>query len=823
MSIDIEKDSIKTALKKLKARENTFKRFEALANVGSWEVDLKTNKSTWSDNSYKIYGYNEKFEPTLDTFFSNLLPEYVKPAKELLEKAIKTKQPVSFYAKAKRQDGKVIDILVNGQVIYDEIEDSLKVLGVTQDITEHLSLKQEIDEIYQIIDSSFNEIYIVDIETLRYLYVNSGAIDEIGYSKSEFLSSDIFLINPYITMQMVEVLKNRILKEKYIINRTIHRRKDGSEYPAQAYIQQIKYKNRDAVIIFETDITELVKIEQKHKEQANILENIHDGVFSVDFEQNIYNINKSAIKMLGYDSKDELKTKTINQIYSNTNKIKLQELLDKTKANCSDCHRHIEAYLNKKNGDKILCDLYITPLYNENDEIYSTAWLFEDITDKKAKELLLINQSKALEYHAYHDILTELPNRLLLNDRISQAINYSKRYNKKLGILFIDLDKFKNFNDTYGHHFGDELLLEVTKRLKKIIRSEDTLARIGGDEFVLLVRNINSRDDLKTIAQKILDVFVDSFVIDDVSLYITCSIGISIFPEDSKDKNELLKFADAAMYRAKELGKSRFEFYSKELTDIAFTKVNIEKNLIEAIKKGSFDVFYQPLYNSNTKTIIGMEALVRWIDGKKVIPPIQFLDVAYESGLIVDIDRIVIQKVFKDVSSWYKSGLNPGRVSINLNMQQLLKDDFLDFLDTNLKKYSFDTGWLEFEVTESEIMKDPQKSIDLLKKLSSKGIKLSVDDFGTGYSSLAYLKRLPIDKVKIDRAFIKDIDIDNDDKEIVNAIIALSRSLKLEVLAEGVETIEQLNLLKESNCYMIQGYYISKPVDSNSYLNLLKV
>lgn len=444
--------------------------------------------------------------------------------------------------------------------------------------------------------------------------------------------------------------------------------------------------------------------------------------------------------------------------------------------------------------------------------------LEEKIADK-TKELQ--EQTKSLNHLAHHDSLTELPNRLLFMDRLKQAIKYAKRRGQSVTILFLDLDRFKEVNDTFGHEVGDKLLKEVTTKLANCIREEDTIARLGGDEFTIILENI-AQPQVINIAKKIIDIMQEPILINNQELYTTCSIGISSFPEDGDSSTILLRNADTAMYKAKDNGKNSYQFYNSKMTELAFERVMLESNLRRAIEENEFVTYYQPKINAKSGKVIGAEALVRWQHPELgLVPPMQFISLAEDIGLIKNIDQWMMQNSMKTIMKFQKEGLFNGVLSLNVSMKQLENKKFVNYLQELINEIGFDTKYLELEITESQIMKNPERAIYTLNNIRNLGIKISVDDFGTGYSSLSYLKRLPINTLKIDRTFIKDAYKDEDDAAIVRVIIALAQSLKLSYIAEGVETQRQLDFLLNEGCHNIQGYFYSKPLPEDAFKEFL--
>jgi len=456
----------------------------------------------------------------------------------------------------------------------------------------------------------------------------------------------------------------------------------------------------------------------------------------------------------------------------------------------------------------------------------------EEKVAENTHELLMLNselegkvkqRTEELEYQAYYDTLTQLPNRAFFHQSLEESIARANVNNTKLALFFIDLDRFKQINDSLGHHVGDEVLRVVTQRLLNVISEDDILSRLGGDEFTLITEHIVEPEDAAALASKVLKALELPLKIEEHQLYVSTSIGISIYPEDNSDANNLLKNADAAMYRAKQEGRNNFQFYSLDMTEKAFQKVMLQGSLRSAIDKQEFMVYYQPQIDVKAKKIIGLEALVRWkhpVEG--IVSPERFLSTAEETGLIVEIDQLVMNEAMQQVSIWHKEGLFDGTLSLNLAAKQLSTKSCLSILEAKLQEHDFEASWLELEITESDIMKKPQEAIMKLQKIHDLGVKIAIDDFGTGYSSLSYLKKFPIDKLKIDRSFVTGIPNDEEDASIVKAVIALGNSLGLTLIAEGVETKAQRDFMLENSCSNIQGYLYSRPMNAEKLEEYLK-
>jgi diguanylate cyclase (GGDEF)-like protein len=441
--------------------------------------------------------------------------------------------------------------------------------------------------------------------------------------------------------------------------------------------------------------------------------------------------------------------------------------------------------------------------------------ILEESVIQKTRELQ--EKSEEMTHLAHHDTLTKLPNRFHFENRLQDAIKLASKLSQKVGVLFLDLDSFKEINDTYGHKTGDLLLQSITERLQSVVRENDVIARLGGDEFTVIVEN-SSHEVLERIAGKIILEIQKPLEIEELELFVTFSIGMSLYPDDGETTELLLKHADTAMYRAKEDGKNRYEFYNFRMTEMTLEKVTLQNELREAIAQEQFVPYFQPKIDARDGKVVGLEALVRWIHPLRgIVSPIEFIPFAEESGLIKDIDKLTLRATLKEVKLWHKEGLKSGIVSVNISTKQLQDFVCVESFKNEIDAADFDSSYLEIEVTESQIMKNQRKATEILRRFKELGLTISIDDFGTGYSSLSYLKHLPVDKLKIDQSFVRDTPQSSDDVAIVKTIIALAKNLNLDIIAEGVETQEQVDFLMREGCYFLQGYYYSKPLSATDF------
>jgi diguanylate cyclase (GGDEF)-like protein/PAS domain S-box-containing protein len=457
------------------------------------------------------------------------------------------------------------------------------------------------------------------------------------------------------------------------------------------------------------------------------------------------------------------------------------------------------------------------PLKNPEGQIIGTMGIAHNITRRKQAEL-------RIQHMALHDSLTGLPNRTLLQDRLTQAIALAQRTHKHVAVLLLDLDRFKNVNDSFGHSFGDRLLELVSARLKAGIRTCDTVARLAGDEFVIAIQMAEQLEGIETVARKVLDTLSAPFQIENHELQINASIGICQFPEDGRNAEDLLQFADVAMYEAKQRGRGRYCFFSPALTEATRCRQKLEYDLIQACARDEFVLHYQPFVETNSGRITGVEALLRWRHPERgLLSPNQFIPKLEELGLIVEVGRWVLRTACRQAAEWQRMGLSPIRVAVNVSSQQFYQGNIAGAVASVLQETKLDPKLLEIELTESQTLDDSEATINIMRNLKRLGVSLSLDDFGTGWSSLSYLRRFPIDRIKIDRSFIKDLHSQPAAEEVVKTILTLSRNLGIACIAEGVETREQQDYFKKHDCQEMQGFLFSRPIAALDATALLRI
>lgn len=467
-------------------------------------------------------------------------------------------------------------------------------------------------------------------------------------------------------------------------------------------------------------------------------------------------------------------------------------------------------------GEQVAIHLSITSIIGEHGALNQYGAIISDVTQRKRDEERIL-------YQANFDALTGLPNRSLFIDRLNQSLASMARGRKTLGLMFIDLDGFKLVNDSLGHDMGDQLLREAAERIGKCTRDGDTVARLGGDEFTVIMPNLHNARDAPVVAQRILDSLIRPFMLNGTESFVSGSIGITIFPDDAEAASELLKNADAAMYRAKEMGKANYQFYTADMNEEVAERLRIKNGLIKAVKNGEFMLFYQPKLRLATGRVDSVEALMRWDSPELgMVSPVRFIPVLEETGMVVEVGEWAIRTACLQHRAWIDAGLPPLRIAVNLSARQLREISFVSALQNVLKETGVGPEGIEIEITESMLMSDTENAVSALKDLHNLGIHVAMDDFGTGYSSLSYLKRFPIDTIKIDGSFVADIADSQDGAEIIRTIISMGKTLNRQIVAEGVETEEQLALLREYECDVIQGYLLSRPLPGDELIEFLR-
>ncbi len=711
-------------------------------------------------------------------------------------------ETIEKYAELNREKGIIVSLVILAlSAIMSQLVSSF-VAKLTQ---ENERVKQAEERFKLAARTSKELIYELDLKTNKLTWFGDDEV-VLGYNKNrqkltpEFLlarvhKDDRALVQANIDPQLRKDLQSEITykirnKEEHWVY--FH---DFSEMLLDAQ------GNPEKIIGTCTDITKRLLNQKKLKQSANVFENTNEGVLITDKEGVILDTNRAFTEITGFTKKEVL-GKRPSILKSGIYEPKFYaamwaDLLSKRKWIG-------EIYNRRKDGSMYPELLNISAVVDENKDIENFIAVFSDIS-------VLRESEQKLDFLSHHDSLTGLPNKTLLKARIEQAIYGNHRRLKS--VIFLDIDNFKNINDSFGHSIGDEMLVEISKRLAKHTKKSDTLARIGGDDFIVFLDNVQDLDYISFYADKILRLINEPIKLGEQKFRITGSIGISLFPNDGEGSEDLIKNADTAMFRSKDNGKNTFVFYDNDMSKTTYEKVTLENEIQSALDSDEIEVFYQPQFDLTSEKVIGFEALARWFHPNLgFVPPDKFIPVAEETKMIIPIGAYILRKACEDMATLEQEGLAPGRVAVNVSGVQIEDSNFIQTIKESLADSKISVDMLEIEITESMMMKFPDTWIDLLTDIRKVGIGISLDDFGTGYSSLNHLKKLPITTLKIDRSFIMDIPHDANACAVAKAIIGLGKSMGMKTLAEGIEEESQKVYLQELGCTEAQGYYYAKPM-----------
>lgn len=559
---------------------------------------------------------------------------------------------------------------------------------------------------------------------------------------------------------------------------------------------------------------ELLNFSNRHLRLAEkVFETTFEGIMMTDAHSAIESINPAFTKITGYELHEVLgKKPDILSSGQHDPEYYRKMRLELAKNGCWQG----EIWNRRKNGEVYPEWLSISTVKNKEGQVTNYVAIFSDITERKASE-------DHVRHLAHHDALTNLPNRMLLMERLSHALAHAHRHEQRVAVMFLDLDRFKNINDTLGHMVGDQLLKSVAKRLSECVREDDTVARLGGDEFVIILEGVSNVQDVAGVAQKLINSLERPVMLERQEMFVTTSIGISVYPDDGDSADILIKHADTAMYRAKEQGRNNYQFYTADMNTRALERLTMENSLRHALERNEFMLYYQPQVDLRTRSITGMEALLRWQHPDfGLVSPSRFIPIAEETGLIVPIGEWALRAACFQNKAWQDAGMPCLHVAVNLSARQFKQPNLVNMVSQALAGSGLEPRYLELEITESIAMEHAEETIARLNELKAMGVSISMDDFGTGHSSLSYLKRFPIDTLKIDRSFVQDVLLDSQDAAIAAAITTMARGLKMKVVTEGVETQEQIGFLREHDRDEVQGYYFSHPLPADAFADLLR-
>ncbi|MGY8870856.1 MAG: EAL domain-containing protein [Pseudomonadales bacterium] len=732
---------------------------------------------------------------------------------------IMTGEPFYIENEHVRKDGTTFCVAVNANRI-DIGNDTPLILTTEYDITKNKQAEQSLVDSERLSRATFDQAAVgiarVSIDG-KWLDVNQKLCEIVGCPRDELLAKNFKDITYKDDLDSdLELVQETLAgkRDSYTMDKR-YIRVSGDLIWIRLTVSLVRADDVTPLYFISVieDINERKKAEEKLREAAAVFRSTAEGVMITDKKGVLLEVNDAFTKITGYSREEVIGQNPRllssggqdNQFYKNM----WAELVEHG-------HWYGEIWNRAKNGVIYPEILTINSLKSEDGKVTGYVGVFADISSLKATE-------DRLSYLAHHDPLTNLPNRLLFRTRLIHSLAVAKRQEYKIGVVFLDLDHFKNINDTLGHSVGDQLLIESAQRMKAHVREGDTIGHISGDEFCLIFEGIKDTKDTAPLIEKLLRVFDESFVVNDNIMHISASIGVAIYPDNSQDPDELLSFADAAMYEAKEAGRNTYRFYSKAMTEQALEYHIVQSSLKNALGRSQFFLVYQPQIDLNTNSLVGLEVLIRWQHPEQgMIPPNKFIPIAEQSGFIRELGAWILRTACIQGKVWLDEERDFGRMYVNIAGPQLHDEGFFEQVLDCLADTKFPANRLGLEVTEGFVMGASKHAVDTLLKLRNLGIELAIDDFGTGYSSLSYLKSLPINKLKIDQSFVRDIPEDSNDMAIAEAVIAMGRALNMEVIAEGVEKEVQAEFLRSKGCQEAQGYLYGRPLTVSELENWMK-
>jgi diguanylate cyclase (GGDEF)-like protein/PAS domain S-box-containing protein len=726
--------------------------------------------------------------------------------KHLVEILLRNSVCPNIEARFRCKNGNIIWGLMSASIII--VDNEPCILSITRDITERKFAEEQLRLWGDSFEKAEFGLAMADATTNEFVYVNPTFARERGYSRDELVGKPIMTVFPYQVHDQINSMISELDVATHITYESVHICKDGRQFPVLLDITNIKSEAGVPTrrIAYAMDITQRKKLEENQRISAIAFES-QDGIFITDANGLILSVNRSFTRITGYLPND-VTGKNPRILSSGRQNIDFYVAMWKSINTLG--YWEGEIWNKRKNGEIYPEYLTIKAVKDGQEVVTNYVASLTDISRR-------IEAEKQVQNLAHFDQLTGLPNRTLLNEHFQYALSFSQRSNGPLAVLFLDLDHFKDINDTLGHSIGDLILMEAARRLKTILREQDTLSRQGGDEFILILPGSDA-DGAALVASKLIDVVSQPCVIEQHELIITPSIGIAIYPNDGETLELLSKNADAAMYRAKHSGRNNFRFFTPEMQAQSSRNLTLANALRHAIERNEMQLHYQPQLSIQDGHIIGVEALLRWQNSELGnISPTEFIPIAENNGQIIKIGEWVLSTAVRQLKHWIDIGYSPLIMAVNLSAVQFRQNNLPELVTRILEAEKLPPQYLELELTEAAAMDNPQAAIEMMNRLNELGIRMSIDDFGTGYSSLSYLKKFKVYKLKIDQSFVRDLTEDPEDKAIVTAIINMANGLGLQTIAEGVETSNQLAFLRLQGCNEVQGYYFSKPLAPSQF------
>lgn len=783
----------------------------AAAGVGGWVGDLRSERLWCSDECYRLFGVEPGVsQPSLRNFLQRVHPQDRKRVRTAILRGLTEPGVYEIEYRVVLPGGSIGNFVNQGFTFCDDAGLPVSVGGTTRQrgmqLVVDAATRREADFLRVLLANSTDGVAVFDAEAglqrwnalfvsrleLPHEFVHVGA-------RCEMLLLPLAVRGDFGAGEPVAMVRDLLQRLANSQRVAMHRGAPGA-------VLELRGNKLDegGFVLFCAENTANPQQQERLLLADTVMGNSPAGIVVVDAAHFVRSINPAFAAMTDFEPV-EIVGRSITVLADS------DQFAEMNRGIASLEHRAAwdgEIPLRKRNGEIFNARIRAARVV-ATDGAAAThhVWMFSDISESK-------RAAAQMDHLAHHDPLTGLPNRLALQMRLDQSLPEARRRGWNVALMFIDLDRFKIINDTLGHSVGDELLREVAGRLQRAVRETDMVARLGGDEFVILLPDIVNVSDVANVASKVLAAFANPVLVDAIELHTSPSIGISLFPDDGTDGDTLLKNCDTAMYHAKAAGRNNYQFYAAEMNLAATQRLDLESKLRHALARNEFALAFQPQVKADSQIPVGVEALVRWHHPRDgVISPARFIPIAEETGLIVPLGEWVLRTACQQMKNWLDAGLPPIKMAVNVSARQLKRRDFLETVAGVLIETELPPELLELELTESVAMENPEESIRLLQSIRQMGVSIAIDDFGTGYSSLAYLKRLPIDYLKIDRSFVADIEHDLNDRAIAFGTIALAHSLGLEVIAEGVETADQLELLRTNGCDEIQGYYFSQPLE----------
>lgn len=807
----------------LRVEQEKARQYLNVVGVMLVSLDRDGNVQMINPKGCEILGYSEK-EIVNQNWFSSFLPaEEAESIRQSFNKIFASDRDIESMAYYENsvltRSGEQRMIAWRNALLRDDNGEVIGVLASGADITDKKQAELEIEQAKKewnyAMDFFDEPIYLLDLDR-RIVRANQAFYSLTHSTEEDIVGQHIAeILHPQGEDIPCPVCRAQEEKRDAVITMEADHPDNPTGSPIEVICRVIRDQQDEpnGILMTIRDLSRARETKERLNQSRVVFESTIEGIMITDLDLQILTVNPAFTNITGYTESEVIGQTPAILKSGHHEEDYYQELWEMLSSNGS---WQGEIWNRRKNGEIYPEWLTISAVKDEDGNVSNYIGVFSDISQLKK------SQSR-LEFLAHHDPLTSLPNRLLFNARLEHAIERARRNNSRVAVLFLDLDRFKHINDSLGHTIGDTLLKEVAQRFRELIREDDTVARLGGDEFVILMEDLKDSEDSVILAEKIIKSLEASFQIHEYELFVGTSIGISIFPQDGDSVDELLRNADSAMYRAKDLGRSTYQFYTRELTAHAFEHMLLGTQLRKAVEQEQFVLHYQPQINLKNNKITGVEALLRWQHPDHgMIPPGQFIPLAEDTGLIIPLGEWVLRQACQQAKSWLDRGIEFEHISVNLSGPQIQQAGLVEVVRAILEETQLPAERLELEITETFIMGQAEPATELLLSLRKLGVSLAIDDFGTGYSSLAYLKQLPVNKLKIDRGFVNDLPDDENDVAIARAIIALGHSMLYTVIAEGVETEEQRDFLIQEGCEQAQGFLYSRPVNGDEIVEFIK-